>query len=125
MSNQLTKNFALSELMCRDGTPVPDEYVENARLICERAQVLRDLVGPLVVVSGFRSLAHNKRVGGAKSSQHMTASALDLRSATKSAARLHAKYLSLIRTGLVPDGGLGLYSSWIHIDIGKPRRWKG
>jgi uncharacterized protein YcbK (DUF882 family) len=122
---QLTKNFHLSELMCRDGTPVPDEYVDNARLICERAQALRDIAGPLVVVSGYRSLAHNKRVNGAKSSQHLTASALDLRSAKVSAADLHRLYLRLIRDRLVPDGGLGLYRTWVHVDLGRPRRWKG
>lgn len=124
-NEQLTKNFALAELMCRDGSPVPQHYWENARAICVRAQALRDVVGPLVVVSGYRSKLWNNRVGGAKRSQHLTASALDLRSVSYTATELHDAYLKLIKEGTVPDGGLGLYKSWIHIDTGRPRRWRG
>lgn len=123
---RLTKNFSLRELRCRDGSDVPDEYMGNAYAIAERAQVLRDLVGPLRVVSGYRSPEHNKRIGGAKRSKHMTASALDLHSATFSSAQLGALYEGLIRMGLVEDGGLGIYEGgWIHIDLARPRRWLG
>lgn len=124
-SRQLTPNFHISELMCRDGTTVPFGFLENARRICLHAQLLRNRVGPLVVVSGFRTPEWNKRVGGAAKSQHLTSSALDLRSATLPADELHRIYLWMIRTHQVDDGGLGLYKSWLHIDLGRPRRWSG
>lgn len=120
---RLTPHFMLSELRCHDGTDIPDKYVGNAIAICKRAEVLREVVGPLFVTSGYRTAAWNKRVGGAKGSFHMTASALDLTSRLVSAKELHKVYTVLIKEGRVPDGGLGLYENWIHIDIGKPRRW--
>lgn len=128
MHRQLTENFHVSELMCRDGTPVPSEYMENAYEVCRRAQVLRDIVGPLVVLSGYRTPDYNRRVGGAKKSQHLTASALDLRSSLHPAGGLYIIYLGLIDRGQVPDGGIGLYvrKNFLHIDIGRAgRRWKG
>lgn len=122
----LTPHFLLSELRCHDGTAVPSKFLKNAQAICERAEVLRAQVyGPLIVTSGYRTVTWNKKVGGAKGSYHLTASALDLTSRMVSAPRLHGVYLGLIEAGLVPDGGLGLYENWIHIDLGPRRRWYG
>lgn len=120
---RLTPHFLLSELRCHDGTDIPAKYMDNAIAICRRAEVLRTEVGPLFVTSGYRTAAWNKRVGGAKGSLHMTASALDLTSRLVPAKELHRIYLKLIKDGQVSDGGLGLYKNWIHIDIWKPRRW--
>lgn len=120
---QLTPHFNLSELRCHDGTEVPDKYLANALQICGRAEELRAEVGPLIVTSGYRSPAWNRRVGGAKGSLHMTASALDLCSRTVPAKELHRIWLRLVKAGKVADGGLGLYPSWVHIDLGRPRRW--
>jgi uncharacterized protein YcbK (DUF882 family) len=123
---RLTPHFTLSELACHDGTPVPDMCLANARAICERAEVLRAAIGsPLIVVSGYRTPAYNKRIGGAARSQHMTASALDLVSRVVPAAELRLLYLKLIGEGQVPDGGVGEYPNFVHIDIGKARRWAG
>lgn len=127
---QLTTHFHVDELMCKDGTPVPPELLDNARAICQRAQVLRELLcRPLKVTSGYRPPHYNERIGGAKRSQHLTASALDLSCSRWSADELATQYEGLVRTGMVPDGGLGVYprkwGGWIHIDLGRPRRWRG
>lgn len=121
---RLSPHFLLSELRCHDGTAVPLKFWKNARAICARAEALRTKVGgPLIVTSGFRTVQWNKKVGGARGSYHLTASALDLTSRTVSAPVMHAAYLELIKAGVVPDGGLGLYENWIHIDLGPRRRW--
>ena len=128
---KLTRNFALEELTSRDGVPVPLALQANARSICERAQKLRDLIqSPLVVSSGYRTASHNKKVGGAKNSEHLTASALDLTSTIWTSPQLALLYQGLIDLGVVPDGGIGLYPpsknskmGWIHIDLGRSRRW--
>lgn len=127
---KLTKNFRLEEMTCRDGTPVPADLIDNARAICERAQVLRDELGQVVkVTSGYRTPTYNAKVGGAKGSLHKTARALDLTSAGYTAEQLAEVYQRLIDEGKVPDGGLGVYprpwGGWIHIDTGRPRRWRG
>lgn len=122
-STHITPHFRFTELACHDGTQIPVKHWGNARAICERAEILRAETGPLFVTSGYRSPAWNRRVGGAGRSMHMTASALDITSRTRSARELHAIWLRLVKAGKVPDGGLGLYRNWIHIDIGRPRRW--
>jgi uncharacterized protein YcbK (DUF882 family) len=127
---RFTKNFSVDELACKDGTPVPDKFYGNAQAICERAQKLRDLLGiSIQVQSGYRTESHNKKVGGAENSAHLTASALDLSCHGWTAEQLTALYEGLIRLGVVPDGGLGTYprsnGGWIHLDTRAPRRWRG
>ena len=125
-----TKNFSVDELACKDGTPVPYDLYENAQAICERAQKLRNLLGiSLQVNSGYRTKSYNKKVGGAESSLHVEARALDLSCYGWTAEQLGTLYEGLIRLGVVPDGGLGIYprsnGGWIHIDTGAKRRWRG
>lgn len=82
--------------------------------------------GPLKVTSGYRSPDHNRRIGGARRSRHVTGEAADLKSALVPASRLYAIAVGLIRVGRLQDGGLGRYRTWIHYDIGPTgRRWKG
>ncbi len=123
---KFTPNFYVAELACHNGEHVPRKYYENAGEICSRAEALRSAIGsPLIVVSGYRSPKYNARIGGAKRSYHMTASALDLVSRTVPASKLRAVYLELIKAGEVPDGGVGSYPNFVHIDIGPARRWSG
>ena len=123
---KFTKNFAVSELACHDGTPVPQALYDNAKAVCERAQVLRNFLGSaLLVNSGYRTPAYNAKIGGADKSWHMQAGALDLRAPGWEPGLLAEVYEGLIRIGAVLDGGLGRYDTFIHIDIGPARRWNG
>lgn len=124
---RFTKHFAVPELACNDGTPVPPKYYNNAVLICGRAEVLRAKMGPLHVNSGYRTPSYNKRVGGATASKHLTCSALDLRSVMGvwTGPELAAAYRLLIEEGALPDGGVGEYAGFVHIDLGRSRRWWG
>ena len=52
---KLTQNFSLHEFRCKDGSDVPDEYMDNVRELAENLQVLRDkMVKPITVISGYR-----------------------------------------------------------------------
>jgi uncharacterized protein YcbK (DUF882 family) len=131
---KLTQIFSLDELACHDDTPVPAEWVESRAVpLAETAQAIRDYIGrPLSVISGYRTPAWIERVGGAKGSQHVQAKALDLRAGNMTAADLHAAVLELYEAGKLPRlGGLGLYRTFVHIDIrdrkadGSIARWSG
>lgn len=122
---QLTQNFKLSEFSSR-GQPVPDKYLCNVRVLATNLQVIRAKIGqPLVIVSGYRSPAHNTAVGGATNSQHLTASAADLRCAGVTNQQLYDTILDLIRDGYIHDGGVGIYDDGtVHYDIRpRPARW--
>src|SRR5690606_26506830 len=73
----------------------------------------------MVVTSGYRSPAHNRRVNGAKRSQHMHCAAVDVQIPGVSKLEL-AKYAR----SLPGRGGVGTYChASVHIDVGPERDW--
>ncbi len=76
---KLTENFSLHEFKCRDGSVVPEEHMENVRELADNLQVLRDHIQrPIVIISGYRSPKYNRKIKGARRSQHMLAKAADI-----------------------------------------------
>ena len=76
---QITNNFTIEEFDCKDGSKMPEEVKENIIKLAKNLQVLRDHTGKAIHVnSGYRSLAYNLRVGGAKNSQHPKGNAGDI-----------------------------------------------
>lgn len=124
---QLTKNFHIDEFKCKDGTPVPENLICNVQKLANNLQIIRDEVGaPLPVNSGYRTPTYNKKIGGAKNSQHMKATAADITTKNLSPKQLHSLILKLIKAGKIHDGGLGLYKGFVHYDVRpKPARWEG
>ncbi len=79
---------------------------------------------PFHVISGYRSPKTNAALrrqseAVAAGSLHMTGQAIDIRPTDVPLARLHAAALAL------RGGGVGYYpsSNFIHVDIGRVRRW--
>lgn len=122
---QLTKNFSLHEFYTHDGTPVPEKYMDNVKELAKNLQVIRDEIKePLRINSAYRHPAYNKKIGGAKNSQHLTASAADLTAKNYTPKQLAAVIERLIKEGKVKQGGIGVYPGFTHYDIrGKKARW--
>ncbi len=121
----LTKNFSLAEFKCKDGSEVPAKYLANVTKLAKNLQVLRDYVKkPIVLNSAYRTTNYNRSIGGAVQSQHLTASAGDIRIAGMTSKEVHATILKLIAEGKMHNGGLGLYSTFVHYDVRPtPSRW--
>jgi uncharacterized protein YcbK (DUF882 family) len=113
-------------MRCKDGTPVPAEFEANAHEVLRRLQILRDFFdAPIRIRSGYRTQKHNDEVGGASQSQHLTASAADFVVNGYSAAQVREVIEGLIRIGVLPDGGVGAYLTFTHLDIrGERARWR-
>lgn len=123
---QPTKNFALSEFACHDGTEVPGRLVPNCKALAQRLQIIRDHIGkPIKILSGYRTPAYNASVGGAEHSQHKEAKAAGITVDGMTPRELHAEIEALIAAKRIPNGGLGLYKGFVHVDTGNPRRWNG
>ena len=123
---QLTKNFNRQEFDCKDGTKVPDEFLPNVQEVANNLQILRDYLKVPVRVagSGYRSPKHNKKVGGAKFSQHLTASGADINADGYTPKELAKEIEKLIKEGKMKEGGIGIYPNFVHYDIrGTKARW--
>ena len=57
-----------------------DEQIRNLKLLCiEVFDKVREHFGkPIGIISGFRSVELNQRIGGSKNSQHMEGKAIDI-----------------------------------------------
>ncbi len=74
----------------------------------------------VIVTSGYRSIKHNRNVGGARSSRHTTCQAADIQVPGVSKWQL-AKYVRTISG----RGGVGTYchTRSVHVDVGTKRDW--
>lgn len=119
-----SKHFKLEEFACNDGTPVPEEFYSNVQELMNNLEVIREYFGNFAIKinSGYRTPAYNKSVGGAKKSQHLTASAADFRmNITPRIVQDAVEQLQ--KDGKIKEGGLGRYSTFTHYDIGEYRSW--
>ena len=90
-------------------------------------QILSACGKPITITSGYRTAAHNKSVGGAKSSQHLLGRAADIQ-----VAGVSVEDVAAYAESLMPDwGGVGRYpvkagrtKGWVHVDTrAKKSRW--
>lgn len=71
---QVSKNFKLSEFE----DPSTGEVMLDSDLLA-KLQLLRDRIGkPIRVTSGYRTVEHNREVGGSPKSQHLLGKAADI-----------------------------------------------
>jgi uncharacterized protein YcbK (DUF882 family) len=125
---KLSDNFKLSEFMSGGDPEQPSaQAVRYLTQLCKEVlEPLRAFMGkPIQITSGFRSPAHNARIGGAKNSLHTTGMAADIAVGGIPDQIKVAAFLSK----LDDVGGIGLYETKgiIHVDIrphvGKPAMW--
>ena len=109
------KNFSPTEIACR-GTGQLKLHPEAL----DKLQALRDRLGkPLILRSAYRSLEHNRAVGGAKASKHMDGTAFDVAMSNHDPAAFEAaaREVGFLGFGYYPRSG------FMHIDLGPARTW--
>jgi len=125
---KLSKNFTLEEFLISqtaerhaiDMTP-SDEVIGNLTTVVETIlQPLRDLVGsPLVISSGFRPLELNTRIGGSKTSAHVTGRAADFRVIGMEPFPV----CEVLRDeGILYDQNIHEFGKWTHVGIANNNR---
>ena len=122
---RLTKNFKLSEFDCKDGSEMPSQLLPNVLELAESLQELREAINsPIRINSAYRSLEHNSKIGGSKSSQHLFAKAADIVVKGKTPAQVSTMIKLLILEGKMKQGGIGVYDNFTHYDVrGYKARW--
>ena len=115
-ARQLAPAFKVREFRCRDGS---DTIMIDQTLAVLLQAIREHFNKPITITSGYRTAAHNKSVGGAKSSQHLLGKAADIQVADTTVEAVAAYAESLM-----PDwGGVGRYpvkagrtKGWVHVD---------
>jgi uncharacterized protein YcbK (DUF882 family) len=115
---KLSKNFSLSEFVCKDGS---NEVIVNYELI-GLLQKMRDKLAKSITITtngGYRTPKHNAAVGGIMNSEHTKGTAADIK----------ISGLSPLDLAYVADKigfrGIGVYPTFTHVDIGPQKLyWK-
>ena len=80
---QLSPHFRLSEFLnlgkYPNNIPTMQAMVNMTYGCLTLLEPARQLVGPIIINSGYRNEVVNRKVGGVKSSQHITGQAADIR----------------------------------------------
>ena len=118
-SIKLSKNFTVKEFACSDGT----DTVFISLALVNLLQKIRDHFGKAVIInSAYRTEAHNKSIGGATYSQHKYGLAADIHINGVTPKEIAAH----VETLLPSSGGIGIYKSFVHIDVRRVKsRWNG
>jgi uncharacterized protein YcbK (DUF882 family) len=131
--HRLSKHFVVEEFDCHDGTPVSERDHNGLEYLARKLlEPLRAKYGVVHVHSGYRTPAYNRSVGGATNSFHIyplhdgNDQAADVSCATGTPAQWHAFLARLRNEKRNGKGGLGLYSTFVHVDLRDyPADWRG
>ncbi len=122
---QLTPHFSIKEFKCHDGTDVPDNLLPYAHKLAQQLEIIRAVDNQWIsILSGYRTVTYNKKVGGKTKSFHLPCMASDIVKPHVSVTTLYMQVLTLIAQRKIIDGGIGIYDSFVHYDIrGYRARW--
>ena len=120
-----SKNFTWAEFASKDGAEMPPAVKENIKKLAQNLEVIRSYFNlPIKINSGWRSEAHNSKIGGVKNSTHVKGKAADIVIKGKTPAEVQNGIEVLIKAGKISEGGVGKYPNFTHYDIrGKKARW--
>lgn len=114
---RLTENFVMSEFYSKDRYPLT---VVEEKLVKMLQQLRNEFEVPVIVISGYRSVAHNnsKAVGGAIDSYHQRGMAADIRI---NGVSLVALAKEAEKVGFT---GIDIYETFVHVDT-RQKKWRG
>ena len=117
--------FTASDTAARKGIDnTPDAaQVEKLRYLAAGLELVRELVGPLHVNSGYRCPELNAAVGSKPSSQHLKCEAADVTSIDGMGVR---QMCELVAASDIPfDQIIQEYGAWMHISFAQDREPRG
>lgn len=119
-ATQITPHFKVREFACNDGS----DPVFVAPALVDILEKIRTHFGqPVTITSGYRTVSYNKQVDNSSStSQHCNGLAADIKVNGYSPTTVAAYAATLLPN----SGGIGIYSTFTHIDVrAKRSRWNG
>ena len=115
---KLSTNFRVREFACNDGT---DPIFIDSDLVAVLQKIRTHFGKPVTITSAYRTPPHNSREGGTTYSQHLYGKAADIK-----IAGVTPKKVADYAETLLPEGGIGIYNTFTHIDVRSVKsRWQG
>lgn len=115
----ISDHFRVNEFRCKDGT---DPVCVDGELVAILELVRSKFGKPVLINSGYRTPAYNKKIGGAEFSQHMYGRAADI---LVKDVKSEAVY-NFLCEAFPKSCGFGLYRFFVHVDCRTSKsRWKG
>ena len=121
MGEMISEHFSWEEAIKSDKAVelgfanIPDAKTSgNIIVAASQLEKIREIVGPLLINSWYRSPEVNKAIGGVTQSAHCTGYAIDCRSSVLSPLLLCKKAASL---GIQFDQIIHEYGRWMHISF--------
>ena len=102
------------------GAEYPAEWIESRLTpLCAALEVIRAEFGgkPVKVISGYRPLPYNRKLGSDDTSQHVQGRAADFQIAGVAPKAIWDRMLALRHVGRIEIGGAGVYDEFCHIDV--------
>lgn len=123
----LTPHFTLAEMTAsqvasREGLDnTPDNLtIANLVELCRTLEQVRALVGtPILVSSGYRSPALNRKVGGSATSAHLRGLAADINAVSITPKELAKR---IVGSDLAFDQLILEFDSWVHLGLAESRQ---
>lgn len=135
MSSGPSEHLSWRELACHDGTVYPEKWRHDRAVTLSLTfeEIRARLDGfPMVILSGYRTPAYNSRLEGAAShSQHCEGRAVDVCHPQWEPIEMFRRILVAQQRGELPMlGGMGLYKTFLHVDVrpkptGRLALWSG
>lgn len=118
-NKKLSTNFKVKEFACTDGT---DPIFIDSELVTVLQNIRTHFGRAVAITSAYRTPTKNKAVGGETYSQHLYGKAADIK-----VKGIAPKTVAAYAEKLLPKrGGIGIYSTFTHIDMRSAKaRWKG
>jgi uncharacterized protein YcbK (DUF882 family) len=131
--HRLSEHFVVEEFDCHDGTKVGKRDYDGLEYLCKTfLEPLRKKYGSVHINSGFRTARYNKSIGGASNSFHIYTmhdgndQAADVTCAKGRPSDWHSTLNWIRNHKRSGKGGLGLYPSFVHVDIRDYKSdWRG
>lgn len=118
-SKKLSTNFTVKEFACKNG----EDAILVAPQLVMVLQSIRSHFGKAVTInSAYRTPEYNAKIGGSAQSQHCYGTAADIKVSGVTPAKVAAYARSIM-----PDwGGVGIYSTFTHVDVRESKSdWTG
>ena len=118
-NTSLSKNFKVKEFACTDGS---DPIFIDSELVNVLQKIRSHFGKTVTITSAYRTPTKNKAVGGETYSQHLYGKAADIKVKGVTPKNVAAYAETLLKN----KGGIGTYSTFVHIDVRTTKaRWKG